>query len=147
MRCGSLNSVRHSPLLRRNARPSKPGKELNRITLVDELKAIEYADARYRVKQVRDATDEDAFNTRQRRRTEILGLLATEAPHCPKHSMKMMCPKCIASSGGRKTTTKYRDQLSSWGKMGGRGRRKKSSPIWDDGRMNETIAGKLGPRN
>src|SRR5438552_18406249 len=56
--------------------------------------------------------------------SEILGLLATEAPYCPKHSVKMICPKCVASSGGRRTTTKYRDRLSSWGKMGGRGKRK-----------------------
>jgi len=123
--------------IKRGARQSKQRKELNRITLVDELKAIKYADAEYRVKKVRDTIDEDAFNTRQRRRTEILGLLATEVPHCPKHSMKLMCPKCIASSGGRKTTTKYRDQLSSWGKMGGRGRKKKSNPIWDDARGNK----------
>jgi len=109
---------------RRQARPSKQRNELNRIILVDELKAIEYGDDDYRLKEVRDTIDEDAFNARQRRRSEILGLLATEAPYCPKHSAKMTCPKCIASSGGRKTTTKYRDRLSSWGKMGGRGKRK-----------------------
>jgi hypothetical protein len=66
--------------IRRNARLSKQGKELNRITLVDELKAIECADAGYRVKKVRDTIDEDAFNTRQRRRTEILGLLSAPLP-------------------------------------------------------------------
>ena len=87
-------------------------------------KAIEYADDDYRLKKLHDTIDEDAFNARQMRRGEILGLLATEAPYCPKHSVKMICPKCVASSGGRRTTTKYRDRLSSWGKMGGRGKRK-----------------------
>ena len=108
---------------RRQTRSSKQPKDSNRITLVDELKAIEYADDDYRLKKLHDTIDEDAFNARQRRRSEILGLLATEAPYCPKHSVKMICPKCIASSGGRKTTTKYKDRLSSWGKMGGRGRK------------------------
>ena len=108
---------------RRQRRSSKQPKDSNRITLVDELKAIEYADDDYRLKKLHDTIDEDAFNARQMRRGEILGLLATEAPYCPKHSVKMICPKCIASSGGRRTTTKYRDRLSSWGKMGGRGKK------------------------
>ena len=111
-------------MTRRQARPSKQRNELNpRITLVDELKAIEYVDDDYRLKEIHDTIEEDAFNARQRRRSEILGLLATETPNCPKHSVKMICPKCIASSGGRKTTTKYKDRLSSWGKMGGRGKK------------------------
>ena len=111
-------------MTRRQARPSKQRNELTpRITLVDELKAIEYVDDDYRLKEIHDTIEEDAFNARQRRRSEILGLLATEAPNCPKHSVKMVCPKCIASSGGRKTTTKYKDRLSSWGKMGGRGKK------------------------
>ena len=110
-------------MTRRQTRSSKQPKDSNRITLVDELKAIEYADDDYRLKKLHDTIDEDAFNARQRRRSEILGLLATEAPYCPKHSVKMICPKCIASSGGRRTTTKYRDRLSSWGKMGGRGKK------------------------
>jgi hypothetical protein len=109
---------------RRQTRSSKQPKDSNRITLVDELKAIEYADDDYRLKKVHDTIDEDAFHARQRRRSEILELLATEARHCPKHSVKMVCPKCIGSSGGRRTTTKHRDRLSSWGKMGGRGKRK-----------------------
>ena len=110
-------------MTRRQTGSSKQPKDSNRITLVDELKAIEYADDDYRLKKLHDTIDEDAFNARQRRRSEILGLLATEAPYCPKHSVKMICPKCIASSGGRRTTTKYRDRLSSWGKMGGRGKK------------------------
>ena len=122
---------------RRQARSSKQPNELNRITLVDELKAIECGDDDYRLKEVHDTIDEDAFNARQRRRSEILGLLAAEPPYCPKHSVKMICPKCIASSGGRRTTTKYRDRLSSWGKMGGRGRKKRFSPLWEDTQGNK----------
>ncbi len=125
------------PSTRRQARPSKQRKELNRITLVDELKAIEYVDDDYRLKEVHDTINEDAFHARQTRRSEILGLLATEAPYCPKHSVRMICPKCIASSGGRRTTTKYRDRLSSWGKMGGRGRKKRFSPLWEDTQGNK----------
>src|SRR5881396_985537 len=125
-------------MTRRQARPSNQRNELNpRITLVDELKAIEYVDDDYRLKEIHDTIEEDAFNARQRRRSEILGLLATEAPNCPKHSVKMVCPKCIASSGGRRTTTKYRDRLSSWGKMGGRGRKKRFSPLWEDTQGNK----------
>src|SRR5207248_11011695 len=119
-------------MTRRQTRSSKQPKDSNRITLVDELKAIEYADDDYRLKKLHDTIEEDAFNARQRRRSEILGLLATEAPNCPKHSVKMVCPKCIASSGGRKTTTKYRDRLSSGGKMGGRARKKRFSSLWED---------------
>jgi hypothetical protein len=123
---------------RRLARPSKQRNELNsRIALVEELKAIEGADNDYRLKEVHDTIDEDAFHARQRRRTEILGLLATEAPYCPKHSVKMMCPKCIGSSGGHKTTSKYKDRLSSWGRMGGRGRTKRLSPLWEDTQTNK----------
>ena len=125
------------PSTRRQARPSKQRKELNRITLVDELKAIEYVDDDYRLKEVHDTINEDAFHARQARRSEILGLLATEAPYCTKHSVRMICPKCIASSGGRRTTTKYRDRLSSWGKMGGRGRKKRFSPLWEDTQGNK----------
>src|SRR2546427_7169181 len=82
-------------MTRRQARPSKQRNKLNpRITLVDELKAIEYVDDDYRLKEIHDTIEEDAFNARQRRRSEILGLLATETPCCPKHSVKMVCPKC-----------------------------------------------------
>ena len=36
-----------------------------------------------------------------------------------------ICPSAKAglSSGGGTTTTKYKDRLSSWGKMGGRGKK------------------------
>src|SRR2546429_2717850 len=122
---------------RRQARSSKQPNELNRITLVDELKAIECGDDDYRLKEVHDTIDEDAFNARQRRRSEILGLLAAEPPYCPKHSVKMICPKCIASSGGPRTTTKHRGRRSSWGEMGGRGGKKSFSPPWEDTQGNK----------
>jgi hypothetical protein len=92
---------------RRQTRSSKQPKELNRITLVEELKAIECRGDDYRLKKVHDTIDEDAFNARQRRRSAILGLLATEAPNCPKHSVKMICPKCIAGPQPS-TETDYR---------------------------------------
>src|SRR2546421_5287413 len=115
-------------MTRRQTRSSKQPKDSHRVTLVDELKAIEYADDDYRLKKLHDTIDEDAFNARQRRRSEILGLLATEAPYCPKHSVKMICPKCIASSGGGRTTNQNRDRRSSWGEMGGRGKKKSFRP-------------------
>ena len=42
-----------------------------------------------------------------------------------------ICPSAKAglSSGGGTTTTKYKDRLSSWGKMGGRGKREGFS-LW-----------------
>ena len=46
---------------RRQARSSRQPKELNRITLVDELKAIECGDDDYRLKKVHDTIDDDAF--------------------------------------------------------------------------------------
>src|SRR3989442_15765461 len=111
-------------MTRRQTRSSKQPKDSNRITLVDELKAIEYADDDYRLKKLHDTIDEDAFNARQRRRSEILGLLATEAPYCPKHSVKMICPKCIASSGGGKDPNKNKEWRWRWGEKGGRGEKK-----------------------
>jgi len=48
-------------------------------------------------------------------------------PSCPRHfSTSLICPRCIASGGGRATAAKHRAQLSDWGKQGGRGRKKAS---------------------
>src|SRR2546427_12884394 len=116
-------------MTRRQTRSSKQPKDSHRITLVDELKAIEYADDDYRLKKLHDTIDEDAFNARQRRRSEILGLLATEAPYCPKHSVKMICPKCIASSGGGRSPTKKKKWVLRWGEIGGRGKKKGFSAL------------------
>ena len=55
---------------------------------------------------------------------QIVLAIETFMPHCPIHSRtRLICPKCIASSGGQTTTTKYREKLSGWGKKGGRGRK------------------------
>jgi formate hydrogenlyase transcriptional activator len=46
-------------------------------------------------------------------------------PYCCTHtSTKLICPRCIASAGGKVTTSRYKSQLSDWGKQGGRGKRK-----------------------
>jgi len=43
-------------------------------------------------------------------------------PKCPVHpKAKLVCPKCIASDGGRETARRYgSDQLREWGRQGGR---------------------------
>jgi len=49
-------------------------------------------------------------------------------PRCRIHGgTKLMCPKCIGAAGGKKTVLKHREDLSSWGKTGGRGRKKPNS--------------------
>jgi signal transduction protein with GAF and PtsI domain len=46
-------------------------------------------------------------------------------PTCPHHSRsRLVCPRCIASGGGKVTTARYKAHLSAWGKQGGRGRKK-----------------------
>lgn len=54
-------------------------------------------------------------------------VLAVKAlmPACPEHSStRLICPRCIASGGGRTTAAKHKERLSEWGKQGGRGRKK-----------------------
>ncbi|MGE5734733.1 MAG: GAF domain-containing protein [Acidobacteriota bacterium] len=52
---------------------------------------------------------------------QIALLVAMLAPHCTHHPQsKLLCPRCIASAGGRTTTAKYKEQLSAWGQKGGR---------------------------
>jgi len=59
---------------------------------------------------------------------QIVLAVKTFLPYCDKHlRSRMVCPKCIASAGGRITTEKYREQLSAWGKQGGRGKKKPQS--------------------
>jgi hypothetical protein len=52
-------------------------------------------------------------------------------PSCSKHfGTNLICPRCIASGGGRATAAtaaKHKEQLSDWGKQGGRGRKKNTS--------------------
>ena len=46
-------------------------------------------------------------------------------PSCPDHPRtRLICPRCIASGGGLATAERHKDQLSDWGKQGGRGRKK-----------------------
>lgn len=43
---------------------------------------------------------------------------------CATHKdTKLLCPRCIGSAGGRITVAKHRENLSDWGRRGGRGRR------------------------
>jgi formate hydrogenlyase transcriptional activator len=43
---------------------------------------------------------------------------------CENHPRsKLICPRCIGSTGGQRTTLKYKEQLSNWGRKGGRGRK------------------------
>ena len=45
-------------------------------------------------------------------------------PRCAMHmSTKLVCPRCIGAAGGKTTVSKHRENLSDWGKRGGRGRR------------------------
>jgi GAF domain-containing protein len=45
--------------------------------------------------------------------------------YCAEHQRtSLICPRCIGSSGGQKTASRYREQLSTWGKQGGRGKKK-----------------------
>jgi len=46
---------------------------------------------------------------------------------CPVHqSTKLVCPRCIGAAGGKTTVSKHRGDLSTWGKKGGRGRKRTS---------------------
>jgi formate hydrogenlyase transcriptional activator len=43
---------------------------------------------------------------------------------CPTHlNTKLFCPRCIGAAGGKTTVSKHREDLSNWGRKGGRGRR------------------------
>ncbi|HVO64009.1 MAG TPA: GAF domain-containing protein [Terriglobales bacterium] len=47
------------------------------------------------------------------------------APCCATHPRsKLMCPRCIASAGGLRTAAKHKEQLSAWGRQGGRSKRR-----------------------
>jgi len=46
-------------------------------------------------------------------------------PRCPAHTnTKLVCPRCIGAAGGKTTVSKHREDLSSWGRKGGRGHKK-----------------------
>lgn len=56
---------------------------------------------------------------------QLVLALKSLMPSCPKHlHSKLLCPRCIASGGGKKTASIHGSQLSEWGKQGGRGRKK-----------------------
>jgi putative methionine-R-sulfoxide reductase with GAF domain len=47
------------------------------------------------------------------------------SPRCSAHTnTKLVCPRCIGAAGGKTTVSKHREDLSSWGKKGGRGHKK-----------------------
>jgi hypothetical protein len=46
---------------------------------------------------------------------------------CAVHTdTELVCPKCLAAKGGETTAEKPAEKLSSWGKLGGRPRKKKA---------------------
>jgi hypothetical protein len=49
-------------------------------------------------------------------------------PECAKHKgTKLLCPRCIASRGGRQTAKRHRSKLAVWAKRGGWKNRKKAA--------------------
>lgn len=50
--------------------------------------------------------------------------LASIVPRCLTHiNTKVVCPRCIGAAGGKTTVLKHREDLSNWGRKGGRGRK------------------------
>jgi formate hydrogenlyase transcriptional activator len=50
--------------------------------------------------------------------------IASIVPRCQTHAnTKVVCPRCIGAAGGKTTAFKHREDLSNWGRKGGRGRR------------------------
>jgi formate hydrogenlyase transcriptional activator len=50
--------------------------------------------------------------------------IASIVPRCQTHAnTKVVCPRCIGAAGGKTTASKHREDLSTWGRKGGRGRR------------------------
>jgi len=50
--------------------------------------------------------------------------IASIAPRCLTHTnTKVVCPRCIGAAGGKTTVLKHREDLSNWGRKGGRGRK------------------------
>ena len=66
----------------------------------------------------------------QQAANQIVLAIKSFNPHCSQHlKTKLFCPRCIASSGGQKTTTKYKEHLSNWGKRGGRGKKNRAGGL------------------
>jgi formate hydrogenlyase transcriptional activator len=50
--------------------------------------------------------------------------LASIVPRCLTHiNTRVVCPRCIGAAGGKSTVLKHREDLSNWGRKGGRGRK------------------------
>jgi formate hydrogenlyase transcriptional activator len=50
--------------------------------------------------------------------------IASIIPRCPAHAnTRLVCPRCIGAAGGKSTASKHRENLSHWGRKGGRGRK------------------------
>jgi formate hydrogenlyase transcriptional activator len=55
---------------------------------------------------------------------QITLAISSAMPRCPTHAnTKLICPRCIGAAGGKTTVSKHRENLSNWGKKGGRGRK------------------------
>lgn len=55
---------------------------------------------------------------------QIALAIRSALPRCPTHgNTRLVCPRCIGAAGGKTTVSKHRNDLSSWGKKGGRGRK------------------------
>lgn len=54
--------------------------------------------------------------------SQVALAIASIVPRCPTHTnTKVVCPRCIGAAGGKSTVSKYRQDLSNWGRKGGRG--------------------------
>lgn len=59
---------------------------------------------------------------------QIALAIASIVPRCQTHAnTKVVCPRCIGAAGGKSTVSRHREDLSSWGRKGGRGRKSISS--------------------
>lgn len=55
---------------------------------------------------------------------QIVSALVTLNLRCPKHPQtKVICPRCIGAAGGKATVSRHHEDLSAWGKLGGRSRK------------------------
>jgi formate hydrogenlyase transcriptional activator len=60
----------------------------------------------------------------QRMCNQITLAISSLVPRCKIHpKTKLLCPKCIGAAGAKVTLSKYRTELSNWGKKGGRTRK------------------------
>ena len=56
---------------------------------------------------------------------QIVLAISSLTQQCPTHiNTRLVCPRCIGAAGGKTTVAKHREALSTWGKQGGRGKRR-----------------------